>query len=154
WRPAPSAGVSHQDVRTPVGLMDLAPTFCEIAGLDVPSWMQGQPLTQPRDYVITEWDSQMRRCGMHMRTIYRDGWICTAYEPTSNEGLWGRPDAQPVITYEGTEGELYNVDDDPYQWTNRWDDPSCAAIRSDLVASLYDELPPEREPRLYPQAPT
>ncbi len=152
WRP--SGEVTHQDVQTPVGLMDLAPTFCEIAGLDVPEWMQGRPLTQPRDYVITEWDSQMRRCGMHMRTIYRDGWICTAYEATSNEGLWGRPDAEPVIVYDGTEGELYNVDDDPYQWTNRWDDPACASIKSDLVASLYDELPPEREPKLYPEAPT
>jgi hypothetical protein len=91
---------------------------------------------------------------MHIRTIYRDGWICTAYEPSSNEGLFGRADREPEIVYEGTEGELYNVDEDPVQWHNRWDDPSCASIRSDLVASLYDELPAYREPRLYPEAPT
>jgi arylsulfatase A-like enzyme len=156
WRPARSAAVSPADVRSPVGLLDLAPTFCEIAGAAVPDWMQGRPLPQRdgagRDYVLTEWDSQMRRCGMHMRTIYSDGWICTAYEPTSSDGLLGRSD--PDIVYDGSEGELYDVDADPYQWENRWDDPACKAVRTDLVARLYDELPREREPRLYPEAPT
>jgi arylsulfatase A-like enzyme len=158
WRPAPSAGGAHADVSDPVGLLDLAPTFCAIADVPVPEWVQGSVLpTAPgsgRDYVLTEWDSQIRLCGMHMRTIYRDGWICTAYEPTSNDGLWGRADATPVIAYEGTEGELYNVADDPYQWHNRWDDPVCRPLRDDLVADLYEKLPAEREPKLYPEAPT
>jgi arylsulfatase A-like enzyme len=158
WRPAPSAGVPHADIADPVGLLDLAPTFCSIAGVDAPEWMQGRPLPTTagtgRDYVLTEWDSQMRSCGMHMRTIYTEGWICTAYEPTNNDGLWGRPDRRPEIVYEGTEGELYDVADDPYQWLNRWDDPECKSLRTDLVARLYDELPMMREPRLYPEAPT
>jgi arylsulfatase A-like enzyme len=158
WRPAPSAGVPHAEVRDPVGLLDLAPTFCDIAGVGVPEWMQGQVLPTAdgtgRDYVITEWDSQMRRCGMHFRTIYRDGWICTAYEPSENDGLFGRAEAPMEIVYNGTEGELYNVEDDPHQWHNRWDDPSVAPLRSELVASLYDELPSQREPKLYPEAPT
>ena len=157
WRPAPVAGVPHADIASPVGLLDLPPTFCAIAELEVPEWMQGEALPPEgpgRDYVITEWDSQMRACGMHMRTIYRDGWICTAYEPTSVDGLWGRAGREPEIVYDGTEGELYNVEDDPYMWHNRWDDPACASLRGDLVASLYDELPAEREPKLYPEAPT
>jgi len=158
WRPAPSANVAPNVVKDPVGLLDLPATFCDIAGLDVPDWMQGQVLPssdgEGRDYVLTEWDSQFRNCGMHFRTIYTDGWICTAYEPTSVEGLFGRPDRQPDIVYEGTEGELYNVEDDPYQWTNRWADPSLQSLKSDLVARLYDTLPPWREPKLYPEAPT
>jgi hypothetical protein len=48
-----------------------------------------------------------------------------------------------TIVYDGTEGELYHVDEDPHQWHNRWDDPGCAALRSDLVADLYDNLPGE-----------
>ena len=48
------------------------------------------------------------------------------------------------IAYDGTEGELYNVDEDPHQWENRWDDPACKALREDLVADLYDSLPKER----------
>ena len=45
WRPAPSAGVAPGAVVTrPVGLVDLAPTFCTIAGLAPPDWMQGRAL--------------------------------------------------------------------------------------------------------------
>ena len=32
-------------------------------------------------WAITEWDSQFPHIGMHLRSIYRDGWLCTAYEP-------------------------------------------------------------------------
>ena len=45
------------------------------------------------------------------------------------------------VAYEGTEGELYDVEGDPHQWENRWDDPACKALREDLVADLYDSLP-------------
>src|SRR5260221_9204769 len=44
WRPAPSAGVSAADVSDPVGHVDLAPTFCAIAGIEPPEWMQGSAL--------------------------------------------------------------------------------------------------------------
>jgi hypothetical protein len=38
-------------------------------------------------------------------------------------------------------GELYNVEDDPYQFDNKWDDATSRAVRDDLVADLYDSLP-------------
>jgi len=55
--------------------------------------------------------------------------------------------------HDGTEGELYDLADDPLQRHNRWDDPACAAIRSDLLADLRDHQPPVREPRLDLEAP-
>ncbi len=36
WRPAPSRAVPSAVVSRPVGLVDLAPTFCAIAGIDAP----------------------------------------------------------------------------------------------------------------------
>ena len=48
------------------------------------------------------------------------------------------------VEYSGTEGELYDVESDPHQFVNRWDDPACAGLRSDLVADLYANLPDER----------
>jgi arylsulfatase A-like enzyme len=161
WRPAPSAGVAPAVVRDPVGQLDLAPTFCDIAGVPVPAWVEGAPLpTAPgsgRERVICEWDSQFPGYGMHMRSIYRDGWMCTVYEPSTvgepnglekffaETGLFGGG-IGPVskIAYEGTEGELYAVDEDPYQFENRWDDAQCKAVREDLVDDLYDTLPIER----------
>ena len=76
---------------------------------------------------------------MKMRSVTRDGWVCTAYE------------AGPM--YEGTEGELYNLEDDPLQWRNLWDEPSYKAQREDLVADLYDSLPQARIPALAVEAP-
>jgi hypothetical protein len=36
---------------------------------------------------------------------------------------------------------LYDVEADPHQWHNLWDDPAHRALRDDLVADLYDSLP-------------
>ena len=67
WRPAPSAKVAPSEIAEPVGQLDLAPTFCEIAGVPVPDWMEGKPLPiapgSGRERVITEWDSQFAQSG-------------------------------------------------------------------------------------------
>lgn len=105
--------------------------------------------------MITEWDSQMPGMGFHLRSLYRDGYTCTVYEPTTRTptGIPG-PRWQSDVLYDGTEGELYHHVEDPRQWRNLWDDPAYAAIKSDLIADLRDHLPPERNPRLHAEAPT
>ena len=60
---------------------------------------------------------------------------------------------EPGGGYEGVEGELYDLAEDPYQWSNLWDDAARHCLREDLVADLYDHLPPARQPRLSAQAP-
>lgn len=140
WRPAPSAGVAPATVSRPVGLVDLAPTFCAIAGLDAQPWMEGRalPVDDPDaeargfERVLTEWDSELFGTEVHLRSITRDRWLCTTY--------------QPGTSHDGTEGELYDLVDDPLQQVNRWDDPALAAVRRDLVADLWDHQPPQRRP--------
>ena len=41
----------------------------------------------------------------------------------------------------------------PLQWENLWDDPKHRSLKSDLIADLYDNLPPERSPKLKVEAP-
>jgi arylsulfatase A-like enzyme len=133
--------VQPAEIADPVGHVDLAPTFCAIAGVATPEWMQGSSLPiadgSGRERMITEWDSQFD--DFHLRSIYDDGWVCTAYEAGGG--------------YDGTEGELYHLADDPWQFHNRWDDPACASLRSDLVADLRDHLPPARPTPLEVEAP-
>lgn len=166
WRPALGAKVPAAEIAEPVGHLDLAPTFCQIAGVPVPDWVQGSALPiasgSGRQRVITEWDSQFAQIGIHMRTICRDGWVCTAYEKCTRDAGF---DLEPVyrglnlgtplpnLGYDGTEGELYNLAEDPLQWRNLWNDPGFRKIRSDLVADLYDNLPSAREPALRVEAP-
>lgn len=165
WRPAPSAGVAPAVIDEPVGPVDLAPTFCAIAGITPAAAMQGEPLPtvrgSGRERVLTTFDSQFARVGMHLRTIYRDGMICTAYEPSTHDrggrfpimsALWLHGSRIP--RYDGSEGELYDVRTDPEQWENLWDDPSRRGLRDDLCADLRAHLPEERVPRLRVAAPT
>jgi arylsulfatase A-like enzyme len=147
WRPAPSATATPAVVSRPVGLVDLAPTFCAIAGIEAPAWMQGSALpvddadAEARGFerVLTEWDSELFGTEVHLRTVMRDHWVCSAYRPGTS--------------HDGTEGELYDLDDDPLQRVNRWDDPALAATRSDLLSDLWDHQPPTRTPQLALEAP-
>lgn len=165
WRPAPSARIAAAEVPEPVGHVDLAPTFCSIAGLDVPDWMQGKllPTAQGSDrrFVLTTFDSQFMQVGMHLRTIFMDGHICTVYEPSTRDvggnfplywSVWGQGSTIP--RYDGTEGELYDVNDDPQQWRNLWDDPAQRKRRDELVSALRTHLPRARQPALPVAAPT
>ncbi|MFM7535657.1 MAG: sulfatase [Acidimicrobiales bacterium] len=141
WRPAPSAHATPSSVTRPVGLVDLAPTFCAIAGVPVPSWMEGRPLpvddvdadARGFERVLTEWDSELFGVAVHLRTIYRDGWVCSTY--------------QSGHSHDGTEGELYDLGADPLQQVNRWDDPAVRSHRDELVADLWAHQPPMRSPR-------
>jgi arylsulfatase A-like enzyme len=147
WRPAPSAGITPATVTAPVGLVDLAPTFCDIAALPAPDWMEGTRLPVDQhdavergfERVLTQWDSELFGVGMHLRTITRDGWVCTAYEPGT--------------VHDGSEGELYSLEDDPLQRANRWTDPAVRSLRDDLLDDLRASLPPARVPRLPVEAP-
>jgi len=147
WRPAPSAASPAAVVSRPVGLVDLAPTLCTIAGLPVPAWMEGAPLplddidadARGFERVLTEWDSVLSGVAVHLRTITRDGYVCTTY--------------QPGHSHDGTEGELYDLRDDPLQRVNLWDDPSRASLRQDLIADLWEHQPPQRTPLRICEAP-
>jgi arylsulfatase A-like enzyme len=134
WRPAPSAGGGADAtarVSKPVGLLDLAPTFCTIAGVQPPEWMEGRPLpiddtdatARGFERVTTEWDSrQPDGTEIHLRTIMRDNFVCTTY--------------QPGTVHDGTEGELYDLVLDPLQQINLWDDPERRSLRDELLIDL------------------
>ena len=147
WRPARSAGQAPAVVHRPVGLLDIAPTLCSIAGLPAPDWMQGAALpvddadAEHRGFerVLTEWDSELFGVDVHVRTITRDGWVCTVYLPGT--------------VHDGTEGELYDLEADPLQQHNLWDDPARRPLRDDLVTDLLDHAPPARRERLLLEAP-
>jgi arylsulfatase A-like enzyme len=131
----------------PVGHVDLAQTFCAIAGIAPPVWVEGQPLpvsddnarAQRRERVLTEWDSEHGPIDLHIRTICRDGYLCSRYAKGS--------------LYDGTEGKLYHLTEDPAVLVNLWDDARRGALRLDLVADLYDHLAPHCAPRLTRGAP-
>ena len=140
-------------------------SICAIAGIEPAPHMQGHALPtvdgEPgRERMLCEWDSQFPGYGMHLRSIYRDGWLCTVYEPSTAgqpnglEEVWGEDILKPCpVVYEATgpgpggvsiaTGELYNVNNDPYQFDNKWGDAGSSSLRDELIADLYANLPTE-----------
>jgi arylsulfatase A-like enzyme len=138
WRPAPNGKIAPQTIEAPVGQVDFAPTFCRIAGIEPRGWMEGESLpldhneAASREAVFTEWDSEFKDVSISLRTLYRDGWVVTAYGKSS--------------IYDGTEGELYDLHNDPKQWRNLWDEPVAVALKRDLLDDLRARTPKRREP--------
>lgn len=146
WRPAKNAGVPPATIDAPVGHVDLAKTFCDIAGVPTPTYCEGDVLPQNahqannRDVQFTQWDSAHGPVTMQLRSVYHaDGFVCTTYGKSS--------------LYEGTEGELYNLNEDPGQITNLWDDPVWRLKREELSHLIKNRLPADREDSLPRKAP-
>ena len=136
WRPAPSAAAERRSgVAARSASSTWPPPSAASPASTCPEWMDGSPLpvddadaaARGFERVLTEWDSrQPDGTEMHLRTITRDGWVCTTYRPGT--------------VHDGTEGELYDLELDPLQRVNLWDDPARRAIRDDLLADLADHL--------------
>ncbi len=117
-------------VTDPVGTIDLQPTLLAASGLPVPEYCEGGVLPgftgggtpgSAREWVLTEDDFEVM-FKLPLRTI-----TTTRYKLTRN-----------LDTPDGI-AELYDLDDDPAELVNRWDDPAFAGVQSDMVALLEDE---------------
>ncbi|MEY4158474.1 MAG: hypothetical protein RL743_969 [Actinomycetota bacterium] len=148
WRPAPSrTTVTPATVDTPVGLVSLAATFADIAGLPRPDYTESARLPVDDDEavglgherVLTEWDSVLFGKIVSLRTITRGTWVCTATLPGS--------------VHDGTDGELYDLRNDPLQHVNLWHDPAHRAVRDDLLDDMWKNLPTTSSPRRECDAP-
>jgi arylsulfatase A-like enzyme len=121
--------------------VDLAPTFCDLAGLAVPTHMQGtsfRPLL--RGDVPHDWQRSMYyRYWMHRDDAHRvpahygvrtldHKLICFYGDPLDQPGAHG-----PV---EAPEWELYDLRRDPFELRNVAADPAYAAVRASLLAEL------------------
>jgi hypothetical protein len=83
--------------------------------------------------VFTEWDSVLFGKIVSQRTITRGNWVCTKTLPGS--------------VHDGTDGELYNLADDPLQHNNLWHSAHHRVIRDELLDEIREFLPVTVSPR-------
>ena len=135
-----------------VELIDIAPSLLELAGLSSPQGMQGRsllpilrgeaPAHQHRDFVRCEF-YRAQNPDVPGREKY-EGSYATMY----------RNQRHKVVVYHGYEqGELYDLEEDPGEFKNLWNDPDYADLRFDLVRRNFDALafsvdpgPPQKTP--------
>ena len=119
--PGGDGGDGGQVVADPVELVDLAPTLLSCAGLEVPPEMQGMSqraalyggAAMRREYVFAEAGAVKMVRGERYKLVHYPG--------------------QPY-------GELYDLQRDPHEADNRYDDPDLEPQRERLTRALLDRL--------------
>jgi arylsulfatase A-like enzyme len=118
-------------------LIDLPSTFLSAAGIPIPGLMQGVDQMdvwcgnkpQARDHVIVE--NRHQPTAVHLRTFIDQQYKMTLYRDQAY-------------------GELFDLKNDPNEVQNRWDDPSFAKIKCDLMNRFLNaEI--KREPTRFPR---
>jgi arylsulfatase A-like enzyme len=113
--------VCHQ----PVDFMSIYPTVCDLAGVPIPSHVQGQslkPLLLKPDMAVLK---------PAITTFHKD-----------NHGL--RFADWRYIRYADGGEELYDHKADPYEWKNLANDPQHAALKKELAQHLPKQNVDER----------
>ena len=125
-----------------VELVDVAPTIYELCGVAPPKGLQGRSLVP----VIR---------GERSEESHRGGVFCQHYDaPPDNSAPRGTMSATmwrdaryKVIVYHGESYvELYDLHDDPYEYTNLAADPAHAELRSRMVQRCLDAAVGTQDP--------
>ena len=113
-----------------VELVDLAPTLLEAAGLPSHPGMQGRSL----------WGGLCRGVLQHPREdVYSES--CNSCPPVGGFVTMLRTKRRKLVAHHGTGGgELYDLERDPLESVNRWDDPAYTHDKIELLGRLGDRL--------------
>ena len=126
YPPRVKAGTTPEQL---VQSIDLAPTFLELAGLQVPARVQGRSLLPIFDGTATSWRDAV------LVEYYSD----TVFPRVLNMGYSAvRTDRYKYIQYRDLTGmnELYDLRADPYEEHNRIADPRSAELLATMQARL------------------
>lgn len=113
-----------------VELTDIAPTLLELAGLPVPDRMQGRSLVALlRDPAAPD----------RHRAFVRAEYLDALDLPDATRATMYRDERWKLVVYHGHDlGELYDLERDPYEHRNLWDDPSQTTTKLDLLRRSFD----------------
>jgi arylsulfatase A-like enzyme len=118
------------DVRSPalVELVDLAPTVMQACGLTIPYYVQGRsllPLLQ-----------NPAACPTHKEHVVSEyhGAIGGGRMPDQTHGIMVFDGHHKICVYQGHEiGEVYDLEKDPNEFENLWDDEGSRALKARLL---------------------
>ena len=119
-------GVTQPGSRSnvPVSLLDLYSTLTELAGLPTPDHVEGLSLLP----LLEDPAATLERAGVVTTFGYRNHAVSS--------------ERYRYIVYSDGSEELYDLETDPHEWTNRAADPALAAVKAELM----DWLPRHNEP--------
>jgi len=115
-----------------VELTDIVPTVLDALGMPLPDYLHGQSL-----YPLLIDASRTDRQRDFSRSEYHDALDL----PSHSHANMLRNDRYKLVHYHGNQaGELYDLERDPDEFVNLWDDRSHAALRAELTRQLFDSV--------------
>lgn len=127
-------GTVQQDTRSEalIELVDLAPTILDCLGIDILERMQGKSF----------WNICTGKAdtGYHKDLIYCEYYnSMTAHRDPTPYATMIRDSRFKITVFSGMQtGELYDLKEDPYEFSNLWGDPQYRDIREEYVLKCLD----------------
>ena len=116
-----------------VELVDIAPTLLDAAGLDRDPGMQGRSL----------WPILSGQANLD---VHRDDVYCEYYNANFRHDPLGyatmvRTRRHKLVAVHGMDcGELYDLEQDPNETQNHWDDPAYQGVKVEMLKRLCDRM--------------
>jgi arylsulfatase len=111
-----------------VEAVDVFPTLCELAGIEIPNSVQGIDFT-----TILKGSVKKIRGSALTENAYRKALATKSWRYIAN-------------LHEEQQDELYCLDDDPWELQNRIQDPACADIARKMLRVLFHRTVQARKP--------
>lgn len=116
-----------------VELLDLTATLLDLAGVPSPDYVQGQSLLPILRGETTKGHRD------YVRSEYFDALDPHFTGGTGTFATMHRTKRHKLVVYHGKGvGELFDLEKDPWEHENLWDDPACSELKSRLIAESFD----------------
>ena len=113
-----------------VELMDVTPTLMEILGIPQPDYMQGMSL----------WPilSGKKSATFH-KPMVRSEFFDALNQPFHTRATMLRDERYKLVVYHGIGlGELYDLEQDPGEFNNLWDETGSSEIKNNMILKSFD----------------
>ena len=118
-----------------VELVDVAPTLLEAVGMEVPYYMQGKSLLG-----MLRGDVPSNYHKKSVVTEYNDA-LGSAKESPPTHATMNFDGRYKTVVYHGHNlGELFDLQEDPGEFNNLWEDPNVIELKSELLIRHFDAV--------------
>jgi arylsulfatase len=120
-----------QKVDALVEMVDLMPTLLDAVGIPVPDGVQGRSLTP----LLTG------ATAAHRDSVYSEHYDSSSlYDPPPMATSIRTSKAKMTVYHSLSSGELYDLEKDPGEVRNLWDDPNARGAKEELSAKLIARM--------------
>jgi arylsulfatase A-like enzyme len=118
-----------------VELLDMSATILDFAGVELPDYFQGQSLRP-----ILSGNAPADHLRNSIRSEYFDALAKEFCNGNASFATMYRTRKYKLVVYHRDNlGELFDLEADPYEFDNLWDDPDSAEVKNQLILESFND---------------